>query len=83
VGARIEAYFDKLVKNEAAFVDIPYPVARALQQKYAFSVNEAALDKAVEAAKAVRAGADSARAQQGPPAAAPAPGVDTVPPAKQ
>jgi peptidyl-prolyl cis-trans isomerase D len=68
VGARIESYFDKLVKNEAAFVDIPYPVVRALQTKYAFSVNETALDKAVETAKAVRASADSARAQQGPPA---------------
>jgi peptidyl-prolyl cis-trans isomerase D len=77
VGARIEAYFDKLVKNEAAFVDIPYPVARALQQKYAFSVNEAALDKAVERAKAVRGTADSLRAQQPPPAAAPA--GDSVP----
>lgn len=72
VGGRIGAYFDKLVKNEVAFVDIPYPVARALQQKYDFSVNDAALDKAVERAKAVRAGADSARAQQAPPAA-PAP----------
>jgi hypothetical protein len=52
-------------------------VVRALQAKYAFSVNEAALDKAVESAKAVRAGADSARAQQGPPAGAPA--GDSVP----
>jgi parvulin-like peptidyl-prolyl isomerase len=77
VGARIESYFDKLVKNEVAFVDIPYPVARALQQKYAFSVNEAALEKAVERAKTVRATADSLKAQQPPPAAAPT--GDSVP----
>lgn len=70
-GARIEEYFDKMVKNEAQFVDVSYPVARGLQKKYAFRVNDAGLDKVVEAAKAVRATADSARAQQAPPGSNP------------
>jgi parvulin-like peptidyl-prolyl isomerase len=89
VAGRIESYFDKLVKNEAPFVDLPYPVARALQKKFDFSVNDAALDKAVERAKGMRASADSARALQGPPAGAPAPAPapaprpDSAPPAKQ
>lgn len=81
VAGRIESYFDKLVKNEAPFVDLPYPVVRALQQKYDFSVNDAALDKAVDRAKGLRASADSARAVQGPPAApapAPAPAPDSA-----
>lgn len=70
--ARVETFFDKLVKNEVQFVDVPYPVARALQGKYPFSVNDAGLDKVVEKAKSVRAAADSLRAKQGPPGAPPA-----------
>ena len=68
---KVETFFNKLVKNEAAFVDVPYPVARALQKKYTFSINEDALDKVIEKAKTARASADSAKAQQAPPAAAP------------
>jgi hypothetical protein len=77
--ARIEAYFDKLVKNEAQFVDVPYPVARALQKKYSFSVNDAGLDKAVEKAKSVRATEDSLKAKNGPPAGAGAPPAGAPP----
>ena len=78
---RIEAYFDKLVKNEAQFVDVPYPLARALQHKYDYSVNDVGLDKAVERAKAVRATADSLRAKNGPPAGPGAPPGAGAPPA--
>lgn len=72
-GARIEAFFDKLIKNEVQFVDVSYPIARALQKKYPFSVSDAGLDKVVERAKQVRATGDSVKAQkpQGPPADAP------------
>jgi peptidyl-prolyl cis-trans isomerase D len=73
--ARVETYFDKLVKNEVQFVDIAYPVARALQRKYPYSVNDAGLDKAVDKAKAVRAAADSLKAKQ-PPVQ---PGADAPP----
>jgi parvulin-like peptidyl-prolyl isomerase len=68
-GARIESFFDKLIKNEVAFVDVPYPVGRALQKKYNFAINDAGLDKVIEKAKAVRATADSLKAKQAPPAA--------------
>ena len=40
--------FDKLIKNEVPFVDVPYPVARAVQKKYDFSINDAGLDKVIE-----------------------------------
>jgi peptidyl-prolyl cis-trans isomerase D len=73
---RIESFFDKLIKSEVGFVDVPYPVARALQQKFEYSVNDAGLDKVIERAKAVRATADSVRAQKGPQPGAPgAPGA--------
>ena len=83
----IENYFDKLVKNEVQFVEVPYPVARALQTKYDFAVNDAGLDKVLERAKSVRATADSLRAQQAPKPGAGAPGAApaapvTPPPAK-
>ncbi len=58
-GARIEAYFQKLVKNEVQFADVAYPVARALQSKYDFVLNDAGLERAVERAKQLRASADS------------------------
>ncbi|MCZ8011988.1 peptidylprolyl isomerase [Gemmatimonas sp.] len=74
-GAKVEAFFSKLVKNEVPFVDVPYPVARAVQKKYTFAINEAGLDKVIELAKGVRAKADSSKAQQGPPAAPGAPGA--------
>ncbi|MBL0172980.1 MAG: peptidylprolyl isomerase [Gemmatimonadaceae bacterium] len=77
--ARIETFFDKLVKNEAQFVDVPYPVARALQHKFDYAVNDAGLDKVVERAKTVRATADSLKAKQGPPPGAPAPGAAPIP----
>jgi peptidyl-prolyl cis-trans isomerase D len=73
-GARVDAYFDKLVKNEAQFADVAYPVARALQTKYEFAFNDAGLERAVERAKQLRAAADSA-----PPAPTSDPGMMTPP----
>jgi peptidyl-prolyl cis-trans isomerase D len=58
-GAKVEAFFAKLVKNEVPFVDVPYPVVRALQKKYGIVLNEQALDRVVELAAQVRAAADS------------------------
>jgi len=65
------------VKNEAGFADLAYPVTRALQKKYKFTVNDAGLAKAIEKAKTVRGSADSLKARQGPPT----PGVVPAPPA--
>ncbi len=75
--ARIDQYFSKLVKNEAPFVEVAYPVAFALQQKYSFSINEAGLDKVMELAKNLRASSDSAGAAPAPAPAAP----EVTPPA--
>jgi peptidyl-prolyl cis-trans isomerase D len=64
------------VKNEVPFVDVPYPVARAVQKKYTFNINEAGLDKVIEQAKGVRAKSDSSKV--GAPGAA-APGAAPAP----
>ncbi|WP_337172285.1 peptidylprolyl isomerase [Gemmatimonas aurantiaca] len=69
--AHVDSFFSKLVKNEVPFVEIPYPMAHALQQKYSFSINEAGLDKAIEQAKTLRASADSVKAQAAPTGATP------------
>ncbi len=70
--AHVDSFFNKLVKNEAPFVEVSYPMAHALQQKYSFSVNEAGLDKSIEQAKTLRASSDSLKAQTAPTGAAPA-----------
>ena len=75
----LDLFFDKLIKNEAQFVEIPYPLARALQSKYEYSVNDAGLDKVVERAKAIRATADSLRLQKSPAPGAAAPGMAPAP----
>ena len=72
-GRVVESYFDKLVKNEVQFADVAYPVARALQNKYPFSLNEAGLERALEKARQIRASADSAGATAAPMTPPPAP----------
>ncbi len=69
--SRIESYFAKLVKNEAQFADVAYPVARALQTRYDFSLNDAGLERAVEQARQLRSASDSA--------APPTPGLSAPP----
>jgi hypothetical protein len=76
---RIEEYFDRMVKEEAPYVDVPVVLARALRKRYALDVNQAALDEVVRRATVVRATLDSARAATAPvpgsnPTAVPTPG---------
>lgn len=59
--ARIEAFFDRLKNSEVEFVDVPYPLARALQTKYDFRINDAGLDAVVEKARVVRSSAGARR----------------------
>ncbi len=80
-GRRIEGYFDKLVKNEVQFADVAYPVARSLQNKYTFAINDAGLERAVEKARQIRAAADSTGGAAGAPPAGGAPAE--MPPAME
>ena len=75
---RIDAYLDRLVAGTEQFVDIPAPLAQAVRSKYDWKVNAAGLDRAVQAATAIRAKADSARAAATPKSAVPMPAPDTA-----
>jgi hypothetical protein len=76
---RVDAYFNRLVKGEEQFVEVPSPLSQALRKKYDWKVNSAGLDRAVAAAQAIRAKEDSAKASAMPKSAVPMPGA--VPPA--
>ena len=71
VAKRINEYVQKLLNQEAAYVDVPHVLASALREKYDAKVNNAAIDRALEEAQKMRAQADSAR----PPTAVPMPGA--------
>jgi peptidyl-prolyl cis-trans isomerase D len=68
---RINEYVERLLNQEAPFVDVPHVVASVLREKYDGKVNAAAIDRALTEAQRVRAQADSAR----PPSAVPMPGT--------
>jgi parvulin-like peptidyl-prolyl isomerase len=72
---RIDSYFERLIKNQAQFVDISEPVAIALRKKYEGSVTDAGVERAVTIATAAKAKADSAAAATMPPSAVPNPGA--------
>ena len=72
--AKVEAYFDKLMAQQAQFVEIPPPLEMALRKKYDYKINDAGIDRAVERALKVRASNDSARASSQPPSQVPVPG---------
>lgn len=69
--ARINAYFTRMVNEQAPFVSVPTPLANVLRQKYSYSLNDAGFDRAVEQAAKIRNSADSAHAAAQPPTAVP------------
>jgi hypothetical protein len=88
--ARVEAYLDLLLKNQAQFVDVSEPVSSALRKKFEARVVTAGVVRAVAEAEKVKAKADSAKAaampstvvpMPGAPVPAPAPKADTAKPA--
>ncbi|HEV2018561.1 MAG TPA: peptidylprolyl isomerase [Gemmatimonadaceae bacterium] len=82
---RIDAYFDRLVQEQAPFVAVPTPVANVLRSRYSYALNDAGFDRAVEQASKIRNSADSARTAGQPPTAVPlnpvAPSASSTPPA--
>ena len=78
--ARIDQYLDKLVSNQARFVQVPTPLEEVLHTKYEWKVNSAGLDHAIEEAGKQRAAADSARDAKRPATAVPiGPGASSQP----
>jgi hypothetical protein len=68
---RVNDYVQKLLNQEAPFVDVPHVLASALREKYDGKVNAAAIDRALTEAQIVRARVDSTA----PPSAVPMPGT--------
>lgn len=71
---RVEAYLDKLLRNEASFVEVSEPVTIALRKKYEARVVAAGTDRAVAEATKLKALSDSAKAKSMPPSVVPMPG---------
>ncbi|MGI8618411.1 MAG: peptidylprolyl isomerase [Gemmatimonadaceae bacterium] len=72
--ARADRYLERVLADEAPFVNVAPPVEWALRAKYSHSINSAGLDRALQQAVRIRASADSARTSQQPPSAVPMPG---------
>ena len=73
--ARADRYLERVIADEAPFVNVPPPVEAALRAKYSHAVNSAGLDRALQQAVRIRASVDSTRTAQQPPSAVPMPGV--------
>ncbi|MGH7721035.1 MAG: peptidylprolyl isomerase [Gemmatimonadaceae bacterium] len=69
--ARIEQYMDRLLGNQARFVQIPGPLGNLLREKYDWKINDAGMERAVERANRLRAQADSTSAANRPESAVP------------
>ncbi|HEU6451118.1 MAG TPA: peptidylprolyl isomerase [Gemmatimonadaceae bacterium] len=67
----IDSYMDKLMAQEARFVDVPQPVANVLRDKYDWKVNDTGLERAIQNATKARAAADSAKEKNRPASAVP------------
>ena len=72
---RADAYLDKLMNQQAGFVQVPPPLEMMMKEKYSVSINNAAMDKAVTASVAIKAKADSLRAKNAPPTEVPMGGM--------
>jgi hypothetical protein len=68
---RIDAYFTRLMQEQATFVSVPTPLSNILREKYKYSLNDAGFDRAVQEAAKIRSSADSAHSAQQPPTAVP------------
>lgn len=68
---RIDAYFTRMVQEQATFVSVPTPLSNILREKYKYSFNDAGFDRAVQEAAKIRSSADSAHSAQQPPTAVP------------
>jgi hypothetical protein len=79
--ARVEAYLDLLLKNQAQFVDVSEPVAIALRKKFEARVVTAGIERAVAEASKAKAKADSAKAAALPATVVPMPGAPAPAPA--
>jgi len=72
---RVNEYVEKLLKNEAQFVDVAEPVALALRRRFDSRVVSEGVDRAVSEIASIKAKADSARDAALPKSVVPVPGA--------
>ncbi|MFI5310833.1 MAG: peptidylprolyl isomerase [Gemmatimonadales bacterium] len=77
---RVDAYLDKLLKNETQFVEVSEPITVALRKKYEARVVTAGIERAVAEVGRLKAKADSAKTKDLPSSVVPMPG-QAAPPA--
>ncbi len=73
--ARVEAYLDLLLKNQAQFIDVSEPAAIALRKKFEARVVTAGVERAVAEATKAKAKADSAKTAAMPSTVVPMPNM--------
>jgi peptidyl-prolyl cis-trans isomerase D len=73
--SRVESALARMVGGQLPVVPVPPPVQQALKARYGGRVNVAALDRAVERARQLKAQRDSAANAALPPSEVPIPGV--------
>jgi hypothetical protein len=71
--SRVEAYMDRIMSGQGQPLSVPPPIQAVLSSKYESKTYPAGVDRAVERARTLRAGADSARSAQQPPTQVPLP----------
>lgn len=76
---RVDEYFDKLLKQEAQFVEITGPVQEVLRDKFDWQINPETLDQVLLQAAKVRLETDSTSKASQPSSVVPVPGsTDTT-----
>jgi parvulin-like peptidyl-prolyl isomerase len=75
---RVEDYINKLLQQQAQYVDVTAPVQNALREKYDYTIKPESLDQVLLAAAKVRLATDSTTAAGQPPTAVPMPNADTT-----
>jgi hypothetical protein len=70
---RVDEYFDKLLKQQAQFVEITEPVQTVLRDKYDWTINPEALDQVLLQAAKVRLATDSTAKAAQPSSVVPVP----------
>jgi outer membrane murein-binding lipoprotein Lpp len=74
---RIDDYVNRLLKQEAQYVDITQPVQNVLRDQYDYAIKPEAIDKVLLEAAKIRIAADSTKAGQ-PSSVVPVPKADST-----
>ncbi len=75
---RVEDYVNKLMAQQAQYVDVTQPVQNVLREKYDNSINAPAIDKVLIEAAKIRLATDSSATAGQPKSVVPMPNTDTA-----